>query len=153
MMNDNTALSPRQRLDNSRQAIVRQMGHDTATAVGHGGSNDEIDASASTWSLVKQTATSWWHGHPASLALDFAQPRMQRFAQEQPVKLLAISAGILGLMETLSGPVIAMILFIMPVIAIYRVEALARFRQGWVNGFILLTGSLAVSALVFSLLK
>ncbi len=94
MMNDNTALSPRERLDNSRQAIVRQMGHDTATTVERGGSDTEIDASASTWSLVKQTATSWWHGHPASLALDFAQPRMQRFAQEQPLKLLAIAAGI-----------------------------------------------------------
>ncbi|MGL4708581.1 MAG: aromatic amino acid transport family protein [Aeromonas veronii] len=64
-----------------------------------------------------------------------------------------INPGILGLMETLSGPVIAMILFIMPVIAIYKVEALARFRHGWTNGFILLTGSLAVSALLFSLLK
>ncbi|MGL5308404.1 MAG: HAAAP family serine/threonine permease, partial [Aeromonas veronii] len=64
-----------------------------------------------------------------------------------------INPGILGLMETLSGPVIAMILFIMPVIAIYKVEALARFRHGWTNGFILLTGSLAVSALIFSLLK
>ena len=64
-----------------------------------------------------------------------------------------INPGILGLMETLSGPVIAMILFIMPVIAIYKVEALARFRQGWTNGFILLTGALAVSARVFSLLK
>jgi serine transporter len=59
-----------------------------------------------------------------------------------------INPGILGLMETLSGPVIAMILFIMPVIAIYKVEALARFRHGWTNGFILLTGSLAVSALM-----
>lgn len=94
MMNDNTTLSPRERLDNSRQAIVRQMGHDTATAVGHGGSAYDIDASASTWSLVKQTARSWWQGHPASLALNFAKPRMQRFAQEQPLKLLAISAGI-----------------------------------------------------------
>ena len=94
MMNDNTALSPRERLDKSRQAIVRQMGHDHhATPVEQGGSDTEIDASASTWSLVKQTASSWWHGHPASLALDFAKPRMQRFAQEQPVKLLAISAG------------------------------------------------------------
>ncbi|HQS40839.1 MULTISPECIES: hypothetical protein [unclassified Polaromonas] len=92
-MNDNTVLSPRERLDKSRQAIVRQMGHDNATAVEHGGSDTEIDASASTWSLVKQTASSWWHGHPASLALDFARPRMQRFAQEQPLKLLAISAG------------------------------------------------------------
>lgn len=93
MMNDNTALSPRERLDKSRQAIVRQMGHDHATPVEQGGSDTEIDASASTWSLVKQTASSWWHGHPASLALDFARPRMQRFAQEQPLKLLAISAG------------------------------------------------------------
>ena len=93
MMNDNTALSPRERLDKSRQAIVRQMGHDNATAVEHGGSDTEIDASASSWSLVQQTASSWWHGHPASLALDFARPRMQRFAQEQPLKLLAISAG------------------------------------------------------------
>ena len=32
-----------------------------------------------------------------------------------------INPGILGLMETLSGPVIAMILFIMPVVAIYKV--------------------------------
>ncbi|ELO1558191.1 HAAAP family serine/threonine permease, partial [Aeromonas hydrophila] len=64
-----------------------------------------------------------------------------------------INPGILGLMETLSGPVIAMILFIMPVVAIYKVEALARFRHRWANGFILLTGALAVSALIFSLLK
>lgn len=93
MMNDNTALSPRERLDRSRQAIVRQMRHDNATPVEHGGSDTEIDASASTWSLVKQTATSWWHGHPASLALEFAKPRMQRVAQAHPFKLLAISAG------------------------------------------------------------
>jgi hypothetical protein len=94
MMNNTSALSPRQRLDNSRQAIVRQMGHDTATAVEHGGSPTEIDASASTWSLVKQTAMSWWRSHPASLALDFAQPKFHRFAEQQPGKLLAISAGL-----------------------------------------------------------
>ncbi|WP_421223036.1 aromatic amino acid transport family protein [Aeromonas enteropelogenes] len=64
-----------------------------------------------------------------------------------------VNPGILGLMETLSGPVIAMILFIMPVVAIYKVKSLARFRHPWTNGFILLTGSLAVSALLFSLLK
>ncbi len=61
-------------------------------------------------------------------------------------------AAIKGAHE-LVGPVIAMILFIMPVVAIYKVEALARFRHRWVNGFILLTGALAVSALLFSLMK
>lgn len=65
-----------------------------------------------------------------------------------------VNPSILGLMEVLSGPVIAMILFIMPVVAIYKVPALAHLRgQRLANGFILLTGSLAVSALLFSLLK
>lgn len=65
-----------------------------------------------------------------------------------------VNPGILNLMETLSGPIIAMILFIMPVVAIYNVKALAQYRQEkWRNGFILLTGALAVSALLFSLLK
>ncbi|MDI1237954.1 MAG: hypothetical protein PSV26_10780 [Polaromonas sp.] len=94
MTTELSPLSPRERLAMTRQALVRQMNHDTSTAIEQGGSDVEIDASASTWSLVKQTALSWWQGHPASLALDFAQPRMQRFAQEQPLKLLGISAGL-----------------------------------------------------------
>ena len=72
------------------------------------------------------------------------------------VLVTAIPLGVLLTRLTFrrfSGPVIAMILFIMPVVAIYKVEALARFRHRWVNGFILLTGALAVSALLFSLLK
>lgn len=62
-----------------------------------------------------------------------------------------INPSILGMMETLSGPVIAMILFIMPVYAIYRVDSLKIYRGKATTVFVLLTGLLAVSALLFAI--
>lgn len=63
-----------------------------------------------------------------------------------------INPSILGMMETLSGPVIAMILFIMPMIAVYKVDVLKRYRHHMGTYFVLLVGVLAVSALLFSML-
>ncbi|MBE4583809.1 HAAAP family serine/threonine permease [Vibrio navarrensis] len=62
-----------------------------------------------------------------------------------------INPSILGMMETLSGPVIAMILFIMPVYAIYKIDALRQYRHKLSTWFTLLSGLLAVSALLFSM--
>lgn len=62
-----------------------------------------------------------------------------------------INPSILQIMEAISGPVIAMILFIMPVYGIYRVKALAKFRHSFSNYFVLLVGLIAVSALVYRL--
>ncbi|EHH2450309.1 HAAAP family serine/threonine permease [Vibrio vulnificus] len=62
-----------------------------------------------------------------------------------------INPSILGMMETLSGPVIAMILFIMPVYAIYQVDSLRIYRGKVTTVFVLLTGLLAVSALLFAI--
>lgn len=56
------------------------------------------------------------------------------------------------MMETLSGPVIAMILFIMPVYAIYQVDSLRIYRGKATTVFVLLTGLLAVSALLFAII-
>lgn len=64
-----------------------------------------------------------------------------------------LNPSILGMMEALSGPVIAMILFIMPMIAVYKIEALKQYRGKLSTYFVLLTGVVAVSALVFSLLS
>ncbi|WP_105254238.1 aromatic amino acid transport family protein [Pseudoalteromonas sp. T1lg75] len=61
--------------------------------------------------------------------------------------------SILGMMEAISGPIIAMILFIMPMIAVYKVPALAQYRGKLSTLFVLLVGALAVSALVYSLLS
>lgn len=62
-----------------------------------------------------------------------------------------MNPSILGMMEALSGPVIAMILFIMPMLAVYRIESLKMYRGKISTWFILLMGCLAVAAIIFSL--
>ncbi len=61
-----------------------------------------------------------------------------------------MNPSILGMMEALSGPVIAMILFIMPMIAVYKVKSLRQYRGNLSTYFVLMTGVVAVSALLFS---
>ena len=61
--------------------------------------------------------------------------------------------SILGMMEAISGPIIAMILFIMPMVAVYKVDALSQYRGKLSTYFVLFVGALAVSALVYSLLS
>lgn len=57
--------------------------------------------------------------------------------------------SILDMMDQLSGPIIAMILFIMPMIAVYKVPALSKYRNRLSTLFILAVGSLAVCALIY----
>ncbi|MEE3876869.1 aromatic amino acid transport family protein [Vibrio sp. YYF0003] len=83
----------------------------------------------------------------------------QRRADKVSVVVLFISIwiaaimnpSILGMMEALSGPVIAMILFIMPMMAVYKIESLKDYRGKLSTYFVLVTGIVAVSALIFSL--
>ncbi|KTF15297.1 aromatic amino acid transport family protein [Pseudoalteromonas sp. H105] len=60
--------------------------------------------------------------------------------------------SILDMMDQLSGPIIAMILFIMPMIAVFKVPALKKYRS-ISSYFILFMGSLAVLALLYSFIK
>jgi serine transporter len=61
--------------------------------------------------------------------------------------------SILDMMDQLSGPIIAMILFIMPMVAVYKVPALYKFRNRLSTLFILTVGLLAVFALLYSMLR
>lgn len=63
-----------------------------------------------------------------------------------------MNPSILGMMEALSGPVIAMILFLMPMIAVFKVESLKRYRGNASTYFIILMGALAVTGLLFSMI-
>lgn len=63
-----------------------------------------------------------------------------------------LNPSILGMIETLGGPVIAALLFLMPMIAVRRVPAMARYAGQWSNGFVLVIGLVSISALIFSLL-
>lgn len=64
-----------------------------------------------------------------------------------------LNPSILGMIESLSGPVIALILFIMPVYARYRVPALQRYLDKRWDSFIVILGSIAISALLYNLIR
>ena len=94
-MSESSELSARERLALSRQAIVRQMNHESAEpAPTNEASRPEIDASASAWDLGRQVVSAWWRNHPAHLALDVARPVISSYAQGHPFQLLGISAGL-----------------------------------------------------------
>lgn len=66
--------------------------------------------------------------------------------------IATLNPSILGMIETLGGPIIALILFLMPMYAIARVPAMQRYRKRPQNGFILLTGLIALSAIAYGLI-
>lgn len=61
--------------------------------------------------------------------------------------------SILGLIETLAGPVIASVLYLMPMIAIRRVPALAAYRGRLSNVFVTIAGVVAVAGILLSIVR
>ena len=59
--------------------------------------------------------------------------------------------SILALIESIGGPFIAMILYVMPMYAMYKVPALARFRNRWTAIFVVATGIATISAAIVGL--
>lgn len=62
-----------------------------------------------------------------------------------------INPSILGMIETMGGPIIAVLLFLLPMYAIQRVPALARYRGGFSNYFVWAIGLVALSAIMYKL--
>lgn len=62
-----------------------------------------------------------------------------------------MNPSILGMIESLSGPIIAAILYLMPMYAIHKVPALARFRGRPTNIFVIVMGLIAISAILYGL--
>ncbi|MBK5145920.1 HAAAP family serine/threonine permease [Budviciaceae bacterium BWR-B9] len=65
--------------------------------------------------------------------------------------IATLNPSILGIIETLGGPVIAMILFIMPMYAIHKIPAMQKYRGHMSNIFVVLMGLVAISAILYSL--
>ncbi|OQS31486.1 HAAAP family serine/threonine permease [Chromobacterium haemolyticum] len=59
--------------------------------------------------------------------------------------------SILGMIETLGGPVIAMLLFLMPMYAIAKVPAMKKYSGVASNIFVVLIGLIAISAIFYDL--
>lgn len=95
-------LTPQERLAVSRKAIVRHMTRDDAPSAGQipyaHKVNDAGDGSTqnqrSHWQVIKRAVRVWWQHHPAQLALDLAQPVLGRYAEEKPLQLLGVAAGV-----------------------------------------------------------
>lgn len=63
-----------------------------------------------------------------------------------------INPNILTFIETLIGPVIAAILFIMPMYAINKIPSLNKFYNTWQNTFVITIGMIAISALIYGII-
>lgn len=59
-----------------------------------------------------------------------------------------INPSILGFIEDLGGPIIAVILFLMPVYAVYRVKNMEKWKNPALDAFVVITGLLAISSIV-----
>ncbi|QYK00827.1 aromatic amino acid transport family protein [Shewanella psychrotolerans] len=64
-----------------------------------------------------------------------------------------INPSILGMIEALGGPIIAAILYLMPMYAVYKVPALKAYRGRISNVFVVISGLLAMTAIVFGMLS
>ena len=62
-----------------------------------------------------------------------------------------INPSILGMIESLGGPIIATILFLMPMYAIKRVPAMAKYQGQISNVFVAVMGIIAISAILYQL--
>ncbi|QBF81571.1 HAAAP family serine/threonine permease [Shewanella maritima] len=63
-----------------------------------------------------------------------------------------INPSILGMIEALGGPIIASILYLMPMYAVYKVPALKAYRGRVSNIFVILAGVLAMTAIIYDLI-
>ena len=93
--------TPQDRLAASRKTILQLMnarGEHPASSYEHieFGNNSGESASkseTSKWQLIQQAIRIWWHNHPAHLALEIGKPVLGKYAEEEPFKLLGISAA------------------------------------------------------------
>ena len=98
-MSSTTEPTPLERLAASRRALVRQMSWDGQTPEDRGHDDFEGDepfhaASNGAWGAVRHAMRAFWRKHPVGVAIDLARPVIGKYAEEQPFKLLGISAGV-----------------------------------------------------------
>lgn len=58
--------------------------------------------------------------------------------------------SILGFIENLGGPIIAAILFIMPIVAIYTVSKLKKFQNKFLDAFVFIAGLLTIITVIYT---
>lgn len=109
MADEPHALTAQQRLAISRRALVNQLqGAQPATAratepyTGRPHRMGFLDRFPLV-SMARKVGERWWRRHPASAVGHLAQPLLERYAREQPFKLVAAAAAV-GALAVLVKP-------------------------------------------------
>ena len=112
-------LTPQQRLADSRRAIVQIMNRDHQEPINDDNSNSSssrtTDSAHETfeggphsnpsahrhssglnglWRAVRRASSAWWRSHPAHLAVDVCHPMLEKYARENPLKLVGVAAAV-----------------------------------------------------------
>jgi len=101
MSTEHEQLTPQQRLSLSRRALIVQLqgDQDEPSADWLDAAPDESPRQVNSqqgiaWSEVAgHVVRRWWRRHPANAAGQLALPVLERYAREQPAKLMAAAAA------------------------------------------------------------
>ena len=93
-MNDELS-TPQQRLAVSRRALLdRMQGVPEKDTHHETGRRRAAALDRSAWGAVaRKAAQRWWRRHPANAVGQLARPLLERYAREQPAKLIAAAAA------------------------------------------------------------
>ncbi|MGK6309598.1 hypothetical protein [Variovorax sp. DT-64] len=99
---EHEGLTPQERLAISRRALVAQLQGRGQRAY----DREPVEEAAAQrtrretiidrvpWAaMARNVVQRWWHRHPANAAGQLARPLIERYAREQPAKLIAAAAG------------------------------------------------------------
>ena len=64
-----------------------------------------------------------------------------------------LNPSIIGIIDNLTGPIIAGILFLLPVIGFYSVPSLKKYRNIWADAFIFIFGAVTICTVGFNVIK
>ena len=103
-MNDEL-LSAQQRLAMSRRALLDQLqGGGAQGSAYRAGPRHAALLDHFAWGPVaRKVALRWWRRHPANAVGQVARPLLERYAREQPAKLMALAASV-GALAVLVRP-------------------------------------------------
>jgi len=93
-------LTAQQRLALSRRALMQHLrGDENPYSSGESsprkvGVVSSLMSGTSYGGAIRNLLERWWSRHPANAVSQLARPILERYAQQQPVKLMAASAGI-----------------------------------------------------------
>ncbi len=98
---DRDALTPQQRLAISRRALVQQLRGEAPAPLPQplrGGGTSTVRKPGFfdrfAWTpVLRSVAGRWWRRHPANAVGQITRPLLERYAREQPAKLVTIAAA------------------------------------------------------------